>query len=370
MKPDFSGEYVLDRDASSLSPHASAIATARMRITHDEPRFRCSARFASQTGVVEFSLERFTDGREVDSGDAGTSRCYWEQEALAGDAGPPSAAGNAVPATVSPATALRAGPAPLTVSRQAAPRTPSPSHPLPLQIARRAALAFLLATPLGRAAAQGTVPTGLDPARLRPAADTVAVTVEVPGRTIPFATALESLRRVTRAGHPAWEQVYQWYGNDGSRTADTLWFDATTLRPIENHRHNGVHDAEIVYAGSAVHTRLVPRGGTEQVTDTMIASPLFASGELAALIRASPLREGYAATYPLYYGPPRAVRPAPIRVVRSEMARTRNGSMVDCWVVDANLSEGLNTFYVSKADHRVIRLVNHEDPNAAFVFTR
>jgi hypothetical protein len=123
-----------------------------------------------------------------------------------------------------------------------------------------------------------------------------------------------------------------------------------------------------VYAGSAVHTRLVPRGGTEQVTDTMVGSPLYASGQLASLIRASPLTDGYAATYTLFYGPPRAVRTAPFRVVRSEVVRTRNGSMVDCWVVDANLSEGLNTFYVSKTDRRVIRLVNHEDPNAAFVF--
>jgi hypothetical protein len=34
------------------------------------------------------------------------------------------------------------------------------------------------------------------------------------------------------------------------------------------------------------------------------------------------------------------------------------------------LTEGLNTFYISKVDRRVIRLVNHEDPSAAFVFTR
>ena len=239
-----------------------------------------------------------------------------------------------------------------------------------LKIGYRATLAFLLALPQGRAAAQGTTLTGLDPTRLSPAVDTVAVTVEVPGRTIPFATAVESLRRTTRAGRPVWEQAYQWYGNDGSRTADTLWFEFSTLRPIENHRHKGAHDARIVYAGNAVHMRLVPRVGTEQVTDTTIRTPFFASGQLAALIRASPLTVGYSATYTLYYGPPRAVRAVPIRVVGSEVVRMRNGSEMDCWVVDASLSEGLNTFYVSKADHRVIRLVNHEDPNAAFVFTR
>jgi len=82
MKPDFSGEYVLDRTASSLSPDTSGMVTAHMRIDHNEPRFRCAARFASQNDAVEFSFERFTDGREGDASVPGTSRCYWEQEAL------------------------------------------------------------------------------------------------------------------------------------------------------------------------------------------------------------------------------------------------------------------------------------------------
>jgi hypothetical protein len=82
MKLDFSGEYVLDRAASSLSPNASAMAAARLRITHDEPRFACAARFASHDDAVEFSIERFTDGREGDASAPGASRCYWDEEAL------------------------------------------------------------------------------------------------------------------------------------------------------------------------------------------------------------------------------------------------------------------------------------------------
>jgi hypothetical protein len=82
MRPDFSGEYVLDRAASSLSAHASAMATAHLRITHDEPRFCCAARFASHDDAVEFSFERFTDGREGNAAAPGSSRCYWEHEAL------------------------------------------------------------------------------------------------------------------------------------------------------------------------------------------------------------------------------------------------------------------------------------------------
>ena len=78
MKPDFSGDYVLDRDASALSMHASGITSARMRITHEDPRFACSARFASADDAMEFSFERFTDGRQQDE----SSRCWWDAESI------------------------------------------------------------------------------------------------------------------------------------------------------------------------------------------------------------------------------------------------------------------------------------------------
>ena len=67
---------------SVLSAGASAIARALLRIEHDEPRFRCSARFASTADAVEFSFERFTDGREVVGSAHEVSCCYWEQDAL------------------------------------------------------------------------------------------------------------------------------------------------------------------------------------------------------------------------------------------------------------------------------------------------
>jgi hypothetical protein len=82
VKPNFSGEYVLDRPASVLSTGAGAIATALLRIEHDEPRFRCSARFVSTADAFEFTFERLTDGREGVVSAHEVSCCYWEQDAL------------------------------------------------------------------------------------------------------------------------------------------------------------------------------------------------------------------------------------------------------------------------------------------------
>lgn len=206
---------------------------------------------------------------------------------------------------------------------------------------------------------------------LQPVTDTIAVTVETRGRVIPFATALRSVRHVTFGKRPAMQLTYQWRGNDGSTTADTLWIDAATLLPIENHRHNRLHDARTTFDGSSARTRYTPRGKTEQRADTTVVGPLYASGELEELIRTAPLGVGYSAAYTLYYGPPgKLARPATFKVVRSETILGRNGKPVECWVVDAPLSEGLNTFFVSKGDRRVVRLVNHEDPSAAFVFSK
>jgi hypothetical protein len=82
VKPDFSGEYILIRNASLLGPAASAIVTARLRLSHDDPRFSCSAHFASHDNAKEFTFERFTDGRAGTPDEHGSSRCYWEEDTL------------------------------------------------------------------------------------------------------------------------------------------------------------------------------------------------------------------------------------------------------------------------------------------------
>ena len=82
MKPNFSGQYILDRDASVLSAAASGMTTAVLRIEHDEPRFYCAAKFSSAADAFEFTFERFTDDRAVVVSEHEGSRCYWEQDTL------------------------------------------------------------------------------------------------------------------------------------------------------------------------------------------------------------------------------------------------------------------------------------------------
>jgi hypothetical protein len=84
VKPDFSGEYVLNPHASTLGAGADAVLSAVLRIEHREPMVRRQATFAFDSKTFEYSLERVSDGREViDQKEPTTvSSLHWEGNAL------------------------------------------------------------------------------------------------------------------------------------------------------------------------------------------------------------------------------------------------------------------------------------------------
>jgi len=84
-KPDFSGEWTLNRQASTLSPAAAGIQSGDVRIEHRDPTFRYKAALKSETGTVEYEFEFQSDGREVTGTQQGMATVVslrWEGEAL------------------------------------------------------------------------------------------------------------------------------------------------------------------------------------------------------------------------------------------------------------------------------------------------
>jgi len=84
-KPDFSGTWILNRQACTLSPGADAMRSGSARIEHRDPTFRYEAAFESDGGAVQTAYELLSDGREVvNEGDGMTivSCLRWEGEAL------------------------------------------------------------------------------------------------------------------------------------------------------------------------------------------------------------------------------------------------------------------------------------------------
>ena len=85
QKPDFSGEWTLNRQASTLSPGAAAVGSGVLRIDHREPLFRYRATLVTDGKPFEYGYELSTDGREVPSTQQGrqaVSSLKWEGSAL------------------------------------------------------------------------------------------------------------------------------------------------------------------------------------------------------------------------------------------------------------------------------------------------
>lgn len=84
-KPDFSGEWILNRQTSTLSPGADAVQSGVWRIEHREPTFRHKAAFVTESNPLEYEYELLSDGREVVSTHQGgrtVSSLRWEGNIL------------------------------------------------------------------------------------------------------------------------------------------------------------------------------------------------------------------------------------------------------------------------------------------------
>jgi hypothetical protein len=84
-KPDFSGTWILNRQASTLSPGADTVQSAQWQIDHRDPAFRKKAAFVMAAGPRDFEFELQADGIETEGGppEAVTAcRLAWEGDGL------------------------------------------------------------------------------------------------------------------------------------------------------------------------------------------------------------------------------------------------------------------------------------------------
>ena len=80
-KPDFSGEWVLNKSASTLSPGADAVQSARWSIDHREPLFRHKASFVSALERKKYEYELRSDAPSAAHGEEG-GWIEWDGDAV------------------------------------------------------------------------------------------------------------------------------------------------------------------------------------------------------------------------------------------------------------------------------------------------
>jgi hypothetical protein len=79
-KPDFSGEWILNREASTLSPGADGVRSGVWRIEHREPTFHHKATFVTGGNPIEYEYNLRSDGPNVDAVEGASLR--WDGNAL------------------------------------------------------------------------------------------------------------------------------------------------------------------------------------------------------------------------------------------------------------------------------------------------
>jgi hypothetical protein len=85
QRPDFSGEWTLDRPASSLQGEMTVVESGAMRIQHREPSFGFTRTFVIKAQAIDTSFEIQTDGRETANTNRGLtsrSRMEWQGSSL------------------------------------------------------------------------------------------------------------------------------------------------------------------------------------------------------------------------------------------------------------------------------------------------
>jgi hypothetical protein len=86
QKPDFSGEWQLNRQASILSPIVAPVAqTGTLRIEHKEPNFKCQMAIVLDGKPFETKYEMLSDGREtlaIEKGRRTVSSLRWDGDTL------------------------------------------------------------------------------------------------------------------------------------------------------------------------------------------------------------------------------------------------------------------------------------------------
>ena len=90
QKPDFSGEWIPNRQTSTVSALAKAVQSGVVRIEHRDPVFRYTAAFMSENGPLQYGplpyeYELRSDGRElgfIQQGLTAVSILRWAGEAL------------------------------------------------------------------------------------------------------------------------------------------------------------------------------------------------------------------------------------------------------------------------------------------------
>ena len=207
------------------------------------------------------------------------------------------------------------------------------------------------------AAGNHSSPTVVDGSLLRPGVDTMIATMSAGSRTDTIGIGLQTLERATTAGRQTWLQVYRWFGAGGDRALDSLEMDAHTLRPIRQARYTDLGSVVLTYQEAEV-VAVIRRTGGDSTLRLRLVPGVFSSSAVDPVMRALPLRVGFAHEAAFYYPFPAQLGVSSVRlaVTGEETVTARDGTPTPSCIVTAYLPGGESRLWVSKATRAAVKM--------------
>ena len=220
----------------------------------------------------------------------------------------------------------------------------------------RSLLALVLLSP--NIQAQATPLSGLDPARLRIATDTLDVYIVREGKQHRTGTIVDALDTVRTNGELRLERVYRRTDELLGNGIDTLVdaFADLTLRRIDSRSDDGGVERVEWRDGRIIGVIDQPGEPTRQV-DTAVAGGAYSSASFDLILESAPLSKKYAVTIPAYSG-----REGTKRVSAKVAGSEKLPRFGATWRVEADYGERSATFWITKDSRRLVRQLVHVAP--------
>ena len=203
---------------------------------------------------------------------------------------------------------------------------------------------------------------GLNGRLVRFATDTMHITRIERGRERPGGRAISAVRGGA-AGALVLLYTYEVPGNAPRVTVTRL--NRESLRPIEEIHDYGSGDTLIVRYSQegAVATRHHGGAPLSYAPDTA-AHGAFTSAALDLVFRALPLRDRYKTELSVYFMPLNRTERILVRVHGSQTLKTRSGTEVGCWRLEAQFpGRAVEQFWIAKKSRDLIRVLGHVSPD-------
>ena len=194
-----------------------------------------------------------------------------------------------------------------------------------------------------------------DGMQLHPSQFVYLTTLERDASTVTLGTRTITVASATYVGAPAW-LLTEARAGDGIPSADSLYTDFTTLRPIHWSATNGEAHLALEFRSDSAFGGTSSPGGRRSMSLAVPPGTLVSGAMLETVLRLLPLQmawEDSMTTLSITVGNS-AVVPARVAVIGEDRVRVPAGTF-DCWVVSVHADQTKGLYWVTKTDPIVVR---------------